>query len=180
MLRNLVGPEDCIPVSSYKALNAVDRVPDLLYVALVDFTLRERADAFIDGLTGSLGIAWDLLSWYGGRGAKAAQDRYTDALFDAHGDELDALAPGVSSFRAISAKRVLAILFANPRRCPGLGVKAAGTGTFIAEVNVHVSVRAETVAWDAVERLLVDSGIQAVLDQIRAMEEREMPAPREL
>ncbi len=30
-------PEDCIPISSYKALNAIRAVPDLVYVDLVDF-----------------------------------------------------------------------------------------------------------------------------------------------
>ena len=171
-------PEDCIPISSYKALNAVDKVPDLVYVDLVDFTLRQRADAVMDALDGPLGILWDLFSWYLGKGAKAAQDRFVDRVFDEHGVALDALAPGVTSFRTISARRVLGILRDNPRRCPGLGVPAAGTGTFNAEVNVHVSVANETVAWDDVEEILVARGIASVLALIRATERREVPAPR--
>ena len=171
-------PEDCIPISSYKALNAKDRVPDLVYVDLVDFTLRERTDAYMDALDGNLGVLWDLLTWYGGRGAKAAQDVFVDAVFDRHGDDLDRMAPGVTSFRAISARRVLAILREKPRRCPGLGVKAAGTGTFNAEVNVHVSVSQETTPWDDVEELLLGHGIRAVLDLIRVTETREVEAPR--
>jgi hypothetical protein len=171
-------PADCIPISSYKALNAIDRVPDLVYVDLVDFTLRQRADAVVDALGGSFGILWDLLSWYAGRGATRAQDRYVDRLFAEHGPTLDALAPGVTSFRVISAHRVLAILRDNPRRCPGLGVKAAGTGTFNAEVNVHVSVIAETKPWDDVAEMLTRDGIQVVLDLIRTMETREVHDPR--
>lgn len=172
-----LDPEDCIPISSYKALGAVRRVPDLVYVDLVDFTLRERADRVIEGLTGSYAILWDLFSWYGGKGAKAAQDAYVDRLFDHHGSELDALAPGVTQFRVISAQRVLAILRDIPTRVPGLGVKAAGTGSFVAEVNVHVSVGSETVPWDDVADLIRDEGIQAALDLIRATEEREIPSP---
>jgi hypothetical protein len=171
-------PEDCVPISSYKALNAVDRVPDLVYVDLVDFSLRERTDEAMDQLAGPLGILWDLLSWYGGGGAKRAQDQFVDRLFAEHGDRLDALAPGVTSFRVISAKRVLAILRENPRRCPGLGVKAAGTGTFNAEVNVHVSVRSETMPWDDVAGILRRGGVSAVLGLIQATETREVQAPR--
>jgi hypothetical protein len=172
-----LAPLDCIPISSYKALNAVDKVPDLVYVDLVDFSLRERADLAMDQLTGPLGILWDLLSWYGGGGATRAQNRYVDRLFADRGTGLDALAPGVTSFRVISAKRVLAILRENPRRCPGLGVKAAGTGTFNAEVNVHVSVQDETLPWDDVADILRRSGVPGVLELIRATETRELQAP---
>lgn len=170
-------PLDCIPISSYKALNALNKVPDLVYVDLVDFTLREKVDGVMEGFDGPLGILWDLFSWYGGRGAKAAQDCYVDRVFEQHGAVLDALAPGVTSFRAISAHRVMAILRANPRRCPGLGVKAAGTGAFNAEVNVHVSVANETTPWDDVASMLAWQGIQPVLDLIRHKEVREVPAP---
>lgn len=54
----------------------------------------------------------------------------------------------------------------NPRRVPGLGIKAAGTGSFNAEVNVHVSVRDETRPWDDVADQCKRFGIQHVLDQI--------------
>src|SRR6202034_2241795 len=44
--RETVGldPDDCIPISAYKAIGASERVPTLVYVDLVDFTLRERVD----------------------------------------------------------------------------------------------------------------------------------------
>jgi hypothetical protein len=173
-----LDPEDCIPISSYKALNAIDKVPDLVYVDLVDFTLRAKTDAVMDGLQGSLGILWDLFSWYGGKGAKKAQDAYVDRVFTDHGAALDALAPGVTRFRAISAHRTLAILRDNPRRCPGLGVKAAGTGTFNAEVNVHVSVENETMPWDDIEEMIREMGIASVLALIRETETREVRAPK--
>ena len=177
--RQTVGlePEDCIPISTYKAIGACERVPDLVYVDLVDFTLREKVDAFMHALRGSLARAWALLSWYGGPGLKRAQDEYVATLFGKHGDALVKLAPGVTSFRVISAQRVLAIMRANPRRVPGLGVKAAGTGTFNAEVNVHVSVERETVPWDDVAEILRHKGIQAVLDRVRQTEPCVQPAP---
>ena len=77
----------------------------------------------------------------------------------------------------ISAQRVLAIMRADPRRVPGLGVKAAGTGTFNAEVNVHISVANETVPWDDIAELLRREGIQAVLDRVRKTEPCVQPAP---
>jgi hypothetical protein len=119
-----------------------------VYVDLVDFTLRERVDDFINALEGDLAVGWHLLSWYRGSGARKAQDRYVQTLFERHGTQLKALAPPSTSFRVISARRVLAIMSQNPRRVPGLGIPAAGTGVFNAEVNVHISVRDETQPWD--------------------------------
>lgn len=171
-------PQDCIPISAYKAIGASERVPDLVYVVLVDFELREKVDAYMDALQGSPGILWDLLSWYGGRGAKRAQDEFVTRLFDSpHGAALLKLIPGATHFRAVSAQRVLAVMRSMPRRCPGLGVKAAGTGTFNAEVNIHLSVAAETVPWDEVGELLRRDGIQMLLDRIRRTEDATIPAP---
>jgi hypothetical protein len=58
-----------------------------------------------------------------------------------------------------------------------LGVPAAGTGGFVAEVNVHVSVERETVAWEEVEDLCRADGIMAVLERIRRREQREVSVP---
>jgi hypothetical protein len=170
-------PDDCIPVGAYKAIGASERVSDLVYVFLVDFSLREKVDAFMEELDGPLAIAWHLLSWYAGRGAKRVQDGFTDALFNQHEDVLMALVPGVTSYRVISAQRVLAIMRDLPRRVPGLGVKAAGRGVFQAEVNVHVSVRQETRPWDDVADQLRRYGIQPILDQIRHTASAVIPAP---
>ena len=182
MFRNaktVVGlePEDCVPISAYKAIGASEKVPDLVYVDLVDFELREKVDAFMDGLEGPLGIGWHLLSWYGGTGARKAEDQYVAALFDEHADALKQLAPGAAAFRVISAQRVLAILRENPRRVPGLGVPGAGTGGFIAEVNVHVSVADEMVPWDDAADRLRNEGIAPVLESIREMTTIEVPDP---
>jgi hypothetical protein len=177
--RETVGlaPEDCIPISAYKAIGASERVPALVYVDLVDFTLRERVDDFINTLEGDLAVGWHLFSWYIGPGAKKAQDRYVATLFERHGSDLKALAPSITSFRVISAKRVLAIMRTKPRRVPGLGIKAAGTGGFNAEVNVHVSVYDETHPWDDVAEQCRRHGIQHVLDQINRTALTEISDP---
>ena len=178
--RETVGldPTDCIPISAYKAIGASERVPDLIYVDLVDFALREKVDHFMSGLVGGPSIVWHLLSWYRGTGARKAQDQYVKRLFDLHGDSLQLLVPDASHYRVISAQRVLAIMRENPRRCPGLGVPGAGTGAFVAEVNIHVSVSAETVAWSDVAQALILNGPQGILTKIRRREMREAPSPQ--
>jgi hypothetical protein len=173
-----LDPEDCIPISAYKAIGSSERVHDLVYVDLVDFTLRERVDAYVDSLVGSLAIGWHLLSWYGGRGAKRAQNQYLRALFDRHGDVLDALVPEAGHFRVISALRVLAVMRRIPRRVPGLGIKAAGTGIWKGEVDVHVSVKDETRPWTEVADELRRHGIQHLLDQIGKTISAEVPDPQ--
>lgn len=172
-----LDPQDCIPLGAYKAIGASERVPALVYVYLVDFTLRERVDAFMESLDEDLAIGWDLLSWFGGRGMKRAQDQYIAALFNRHGSDLRALAPDGTSFRAISAQRALAIMRKQPRRVPGLGVKAAGTGVIRGEVNIHVSVQQETKAWAEVADLLRAHGVQHVLDQVTRTAQVEIPDP---
>lgn len=177
--KKVVGldPEDCIPISAYKAIGASERVPHLVYVDLVDFSLREKVDGYMNGLDEALGAVWHLLSWYAGPGAKAAQNQYIAALFERRGEDLIALVLGVTSFRVISAQRVLAIMRKNPRRVPGLGIKAAGTGVITAEVNVHISVRDETRAWDDVIDQVRRHGVQHVLDQIARTITAEVPDP---
>lgn len=173
-----LDPDDCIPISAYKAIGASERVPDLLYVDMVDFSLREKVDNFMDRLEGPLGIGWNLFSWYGGKGATRAEDQYVDALFTERAVPLMALAPGVGRYHAISALRVLAILRAKPRRVPGLGIRAAGRGGFNAEANVHVSVGDETTPWDQVASTLLQGGIQPILDAVRHTAKFTLPDPQ--
>lgn len=172
-----IAPEDCIPISAYKAIGASERVPDLVYVDLVDFSLRAKVDTFMEELAGAASLLWELLSWFGGKGARGAQDQYVRRLFDVHGEVLLALGPEQEHFRAISAQRVLAIMRANPRRVPGLGVPAAGTGGFNAEVNVHVSVEKETIAWADVVATVREDGIEPVLADIRQTATIVAPSP---
>jgi hypothetical protein len=173
-----LDPDDCIPIGAYKAIGASERVPDLLYVDMVDFSLREKVDDFMNRLEGPLGVGWHLFSWYGGKGATRAEDQYVDALFARHADSLMALAIDVERYHAISALRVLAILRVNPRRVPGLGIRWAGRGGFNAEANVHVSVGEETTPWREVASQLLEEGIQAILDTVRRKASVTVPDPQ--
>lgn len=173
-----LDPEDCIPVSTYKALGGSKRVPNLIYVDLVDFALREKVDAFVESLVGPPAILWDLFSWYAGKGAKQAQDQYIKQLFSEHRPALEAFVDDASNFRVISAKKVVALMHQMPHRVPGLGIKAAGTGTFNAEVNLHISVSRETQPWADVANLIVEHGIQAALDLINMTETQTVPSPQ--
>jgi hypothetical protein len=65
----------------------------------------------------------------------------------------------------------------HPRRVPGLGVKAAGTGVIRGEVNIHVSVDQETRPWDEIAGLLRAHGIQHILDQVARTARTEIPDP---
>lgn len=86
-----LDPEDCIPISAYKAIGSTEKVANLVYSDMVDFKLREFVDGIMERLDGSLGIGWHLLSWFGGKGAVRAQNEYLVALFEVLGDELEAL-----------------------------------------------------------------------------------------
>lgn len=172
-----LDPDDCVPISAYKAIGACERVPDLVYVDLVDFTLRGKVDSFMDALDGSLSIGWELLSRYASTGSRRAQDRYVAHLFGLRAGGLKPLAPEVTSYRVISAQRVLAIMREAPRRVPGLGVKGAGTGGFSAEVNVHISVADEMRSWNEVADRLTAGGIAPLLKEIRRTVSATVPAP---
>ena len=170
-------PLDCIPISTYKAYGAAKKVPELVYVDLVDFDLREKADGYITALTGEAALLWNFFAWYGGKGAKKAQDAFITRLFGIHESALEAFVPDDSKFRVISAQRVLAIVREHPERCPGLGIKGAGTGAFNAEVNVHVSVQKETRPWSEVADLLRTKDIETILNMITRTETSVIRSP---
>jgi hypothetical protein len=171
-------PQDCIPISVYKALGASEMVPDLVYVDLVDFELGVKVRAFLDALDGPFAIGRLLLSHYGGAGIRRAQNRYIEQLFNQHGTAMRVLARKEGQdFRVISAQRVLSIMRDNPRRVPGLGVKGVGR-TWRGEVNVHISVKDETLSWTEVADTCVNEGINEVLAAIGRTEKREAPAPK--
>lgn len=172
-----LDPADCIPIPAYKAVGAATRSPGLVYVDLVDFSLRDKVNTFMARLDGNLSIAWHLLTWYSGRGAKRAEDRYVQALFDAHREGLVQLVDDPERFRVISARRVLAIMRDNPERVPALVVKGAGTGGWKGEVNVHVSVSHETVPWPEVADLCRHGGISHVMAKINRTVDASIPDP---
>jgi len=52
-----------------------------------------------------------------------------------------------------------------PKRTPGLGLRAWGTGAS-AEVNVHIAVSQETKQWDEVHSRIQESGIADIIDAV--------------
>ncbi len=166
-------PTDCVPISVYKALGGSKSWPDLIYADLVDFNLRQRADDFVSGLGGDEELLWDMFSWYGGKGAKTAEDAYTKWIHGRHKTRLQGLIDPACEFRVISAKRAIAIQHAIPRRCPGLGIKG-GFG----EVNVHVSVSREMTPWKNVESILISGGgIDEIHRLVMNQVTRSVPEP---
>ena len=68
-------------------------------------------------------------------------------------------------FHVISARRAIRILQQKPERTPGIGLKAWGTGAS-AEVNVHISIKAETTDWTIVSDRIRQKGVTDVIDAV--------------
>ena len=109
--------------------------------------------------------------------AKGRRRRRTPKAFQTHRSALESLVSATSEFRVISAQRVKAGVRDGWERCPGLGIKGAGTGGFKGEVNVHVSVRDETRPWEEVADMLRNGGVQVVLDMIRRRQSPDTSVP---
>ncbi len=170
-----LSPTDCIPISTYKVIGACEKEPDLIYVDVVDYQLRYRVDAFAQMLTGAEALGWALLSWYGGRGSKKAQDEFVAALFKKHGGELMALTRN-SDIRVVSGQRVRQIFNEMPERCPAFSSKGGG-GPMMSDPPVHISVARETTSWSSVDRVLRQKGIAGLLSMIHRKRSVEVRRP---
>ena len=167
-------PDDCVPVSQYKVASALHSQPDLVYVDLVEFGLRQRVDGYMETVDGDVGIVHQLLTWYGGRGVKRAQDACIETLFHHHGDQLRGLSDGPGNFRVFSARRAYAVMTDNPRRIAQL----SGGGAFVGDPTIHLSAASETAPWRAIASILKRrNGLSALLSGIRRSETREQATP---
>jgi hypothetical protein len=165
---NLVGlePDDCIPIPAYKAYGALEAgQPNLLYAICADWDLvglvRDLVPAI---LTSDELIVWELLQKNVGKHVKDAEDRFVQGIVRRHWVTISKQIPS-KPFRLISARRGLMILKAQPKRTPGLGLPAWGTGAS-AEVNVHVSISKETTLWDEVANQIIERGLGSVISEI--------------
>jgi hypothetical protein len=68
-------------------------------------------------------------------------------------------------FRLISARKSIRILQKQPKRTPGIGLRAWGTGAS-AEVNVHISVAEETKPWTEVFDRIVGKSLGDIIEAI--------------
>lgn len=163
----LVGldPDDCVPIPAYKAYDAIDKEPNLVYAICIDYTLITKIERGLLPLFSTEEAAvWRLLSKYAGPLIRDAEDNFVYSMVNRHWESF-AQCMSIPVFRVISARRAIRILQKQPKRTPGLGLRAWGTGAS-AEVNVHISVAAETKQWDEIHSRIVANGVANIIDAI--------------
>jgi hypothetical protein len=164
---SLVGlePDDCIPIPAYKAYDAIEKEPNLIYAICIDYTLVSKIErGLLTRFTEEEAYVWDLLSLYSGPLIRDAEDRFVYSMVNKHWEEF-AKHVSIPVFRIISARKAVRILQKQPKRTPGIGLRAWGTGAS-AEVNVHISVSQETKQWAEIHSRIEQSGISNIIDAV--------------
>ncbi|MBF0560056.1 MAG: hypothetical protein HQL08_14895 [Nitrospirae bacterium] len=147
----LVGlePNDCIPIPAYKAHDAVEKEHNLLYAVSVDYTLIRKIEShLLTQFNRDEAEVWRLLNEYSGTLIRDAEDKFIYSMVNKHWSDFSEHV-ALPVFRVISARKAIRILQKLPKRTPGIGLRAWGTGTS-AEVNVHICVSSETKSWDEI------------------------------
>lgn len=161
---SLVGldPDDCVPIPAYKAHDAISREPNLLYAICIDYTLLAKIkDQLLTRFSEAEAAVWELLSKYSGPLIRDAEDRFVYSMVNKHWDDFSRHVT-IPVFRVVSARRSIRILQTQPKRTPGIGLRAWGTGAS-AEVNVHISVTDETKRWDEIHSRIVSRGVADIV-----------------
>lgn len=171
---SLVGlaPDDCIPIPAYKAHAALEKLPNLLYAVSVDYELVGQLRELLPTLFDSQErIVWDLLNEYAGSKVKVAEDVFVNRIVRLHWSAIKAKI-SANPFHVVSARKSVRVLQTKPKRTPGIGLKAWGTGA-AGEVNVHLSIKEDTTSWPTVAKRITDKGIEDVVAAVnrRRMEE---------
>ena len=165
--RQLVGlePDDCIPIPVYKAYDAIEKEPNLLYAVAVDYGLVESINTHLIPLfDANETIVWRILNDYSGTRIRDAEDKFVYGITTRHWDSIrDNFAN--PEFRLISARKSIRILQKQPKRTPGIGLRAWGTGAS-AEVNVHISIAEETKSWNEVFNRIVSNSLGDIIEAI--------------
>jgi len=165
--RTLVGlePDDCIPIAAYKAYDAVEKEPNLVYAISVDYTLTRKIEShLLTRFNKDEETVWRLLNTYSGPLIRDAEDKFVYSMVSKHWlDFSEQVALPV--FKVVSARKIIRILQTLPKRTPGVGLRAWGTGAN-AEVNVHLSVSAETKDWDIIHQRIETGGILDIIDAV--------------
>jgi hypothetical protein len=165
--QQLVGldPNDCIPIPAYKAHDALEVEPNLIYAVSVDYDLvGTLVDLMPQLFDERERIVWDLLTHHSGALVRSAEDAF---IFGTTRKYWERIHPYVerNPFHGISARRSIRILQTKPRRTPGIGLRAWGTGAS-AEVNVHVSIREETTPWNEIETRILAGGLGTIIEAV--------------
>ena len=164
---SLVGlePDDCIPIPAYKAHDAIEKEPNLIYVFAIDYRLTTKIEThLLTHLNSQEAAVWKLLNSKAGSRIRDAEDKFTYSTVEKYWSLFTAECP-LPGFRVISARRAIRILQTLPKRTPGIGLRAWGTGAS-AEVNVHVSIHGETKPWDDVQQRILGSGLSDIVGAI--------------
>jgi len=107
---------------------------------------------------------WKILSKYAGPLIRDAEDRFVYSMVNRHWDEFSRNV-AIPVFRVISARKAIRVLQKQPKRTPGLGLRAWGAGAS-AEVNVHISVTDETKQWDEIQSRIVEHGVTNIIEAV--------------
>jgi len=164
---SLVGiePDDCIPIPAYKAHDAIEKEPNLLYAICIDYTLISKIErGLLTRFSEAEASVWKTLSKYSGPLIRDAEDNFVYSMVNRHWEEFSGHV-AIPVFRIISARKAIRILQKFPKRTPGIGLRAWGTGAS-AEVNVHIAVSEETKQWDEVHSRIEESGISDIIDAV--------------
>lgn len=165
--RQLVGiePDDCVPIPVYKAYDAIERAPNLLYAISVDYSLIETIkNSLVPLFDERETVVWELLNTYAGSRIRDAEDKFIYGMTAKHWDKLNPILAS-SDFCVISARKAIRIMQKFPKRTPGIGLRAWGTGAS-AEVNVHISISEETKPWAEICRRVYDNGLENIVNAI--------------
>lgn len=164
---DLVGldPDDCVPIPAYKANGAVEDYPSLLYVVSVDYSLIGKLQLLLPTLFDSNEkIVWELLNAYTGARYKKAEDAFVFTIVRRHWEKISSTIEHPPFFVA-SARKALRVLHTKPKRTPGIGLRAWGTGAS-AEVNVHLSVSEDMKPWEEVANRITIKGVENVIEAV--------------
>jgi hypothetical protein len=163
----LVGldPNDCIPIPAYKAYNAVEKEPNLLYAISIDYTLIGKIENYLlTEFNKDEACVWRLLNDYAGTLIRDAEDKFIYTIVNKYWQRFSEEV-ALPIFRIISARKSVRILQKFPKRTPGIGLRAWGTGAS-AEVNVHISINDETKKWDEIFERIKDNGIMDIIKAV--------------
>lgn len=163
----LVGlePDDCIPIPAYKAHDAIEKEPNLIYVFAIDYRLTTKIEThLLTHLNAQEAAVWKLLNAKAGSRIRDAEDKFIYSTVEKYWPQFTAECP-LPGFRAISARRAIRILQTLPKRTPGIGLRAWGTGAS-AEVNVHVSIHSETRPWEELHSRILHKGLADLIQAI--------------
>lgn len=160
-----IDPNDCIPIPAYKAYDAIEKVPNLLYAISIDYSLIGKIESqLLTRLTKDEAQVWRVLNMYAGPHIRDAEDRFIYSTVNKHWVDFSEHV-SLPVFRMISARKAIRILQTLPKRTPGIGLRAWGTGAS-AEVNVHVCVSAETKPWDEIHSRISARGVTDIIDAV--------------